>query len=95
MIYISIVTVTGIGLYSLVSNEIFSYNKIKTVKEMVVENVGNIEFFLYEISIKIKSKNLSLDIINECKSHMEESVNRSTHFYFKGNQFYNELPAHL
>lgn len=95
MFYLIIVTVTGILLFSVISNEIFSYKKIKTVREMVVENVGNIEEFLYEISLKVKNRNLSLDLINECKSHMKESVKRSTRFYFKGNQFYNELPARL
>ena len=50
MIYLYIVTLSGIALFSSVTNQIFSYKKLLTVREIVKEKVTEIEEFLTEVS---------------------------------------------
>ena len=46
------------------------------------------EKYLYEVSGTIKTDDLSIDIINQCKKHIEESIENSTRYYFEENQFF-------
>jgi len=95
MTYLIVVTLSGIILFSSVTNEIFSYKKLQTVNKIVKERVHSIEAFLYEISSVVKNKNLSLQIIHLSKCHIEEAIKNSTRFYFESNRFYRELPPRL
>ena len=47
MIWLYWVTILGITLFSTITSEIFSYRKLKTVKEIVSERANSIEMFLY------------------------------------------------
>ena len=38
---------------------------------------------LFEISRKVKGKNLEEDIYEQCRKHIEESVNNSTIYHFE------------
>ena len=46
------------------------------------------EKYLYEVSGTIKTDNLSIDIIEQCKKHIEESIENSTRYYFEESQFF-------
>ena len=73
MLYLYFVTLWGIILFSSVTREIFNYNSLQTVQEIVKHKVYDMEIFLYELSAR-RTKNLDLYVINECKSNMMEFV---------------------
>ena len=95
MIYLIFVQLFGIMLMSIVMEEIFLYNKLETVEEIVKKKVFNMEVYLYDISLLRKDKVLPLEFIDACKTSMKESIKHSTRFYFEENHFYQELPPKL
>ena len=95
MFYLTFITIVGIVLRSVLTEEIFQYNKLMTVEEIVKKKMTDMEVYLYAISNVMKKKTLSLVMIENCKKLMEESVKNSTRFYFEENYFYQELPPNL
>ena len=53
MIYLYFVSVCGIALFSTVTNEIFTYNKLVTVTGMIKKKTSEIEYFLWQVSKKV------------------------------------------
>ena len=95
MCYLYFVILAGIILFSLVTNEIFTYEKIKTVNEIVNETVTDMEEYLYNVSKVRPEKFLGTDYIDECLGFMEEHIRNSTRYHFTGSWYYNELPQSL
>lgn len=58
MTYLMFVTAYGIVLFSSVVNEIFTYKKLKTVSQIVHEQVKDTEEYLYQISKAKKNYDL-------------------------------------
>ena len=85
----------GILLFSLVTQEIFSYKKLLTVNEMVSRRMTETEYYLTDVSNSIKHKRLAKEFINESKTHIKDSILSSTRFFFEENHFYQELPQNL
>ena len=88
MCYLFIVTLAGIILFSLVTNEIFSYKKIKTVNEIVTQTVSSMEEYLYEVSRVMPEEFLGYDKIDESLEYMEEHIRNSTCYHFTQSQYY-------
>ena len=88
MVYLICVTFSGIILFASVTNEIFQYKKLMTVEQIVKERVRDMEVYLYDISLVIKTKYLPLKLIEDCKDLMAECVKNSTRLYFEENEFY-------
>lgn len=59
------------------------------------ERVDDMEVYLYTVSGSIKTNNLKLDIIEQCKKHIEESIENSTKYNFVESQFYQDLPPSI
>jgi len=55
MLYLYFVTLFGIILFSSVTREIFNYNQLMTVKQIVKRYVQEIEWFFYKLQKKIKT----------------------------------------
>ena len=50
MLYLALVIITGIILFALITNEIFSYRKMLTVQEIMREKSYEMEGFMYSVS---------------------------------------------
>ena len=85
----------GILLFSLVTDEIFSYKKLLSVNEMVTKRMTETEYYLTDVSKSIKHKSLPWEYINESKAHIKDGILSSTRFFFEENHFYQELPQNL
>ena len=85
----------GIILFSLVTNEIFVYKSMKTVNQIVMEKVKDMELYLYSISMVRKDKGLDVEMIKHTLHHLEESITSSTRYYFVQNVFYQNLTPNL
>lgn len=72
MIFLIFVELFGIILMSIVMEEIFLYNKLQTVEELVKKHVLNMEVYIYDISLIRKDKVLPLEFIDACKDSMRE-----------------------
>ena len=88
MTYLIFVTISGIILFGSVANQIFTYQSLMTVNEMVNQRVKSLEVYLYEISAVISDLHMPLDLIAQCKRHVELSIRNSTKFHFKENLFF-------
>lgn len=66
MIYLFCVTLLGIILFSSVTNEIFNYRKLKTLKKLIHDRQSETEQYLWDISRVIKTKSIQLAEVNEC-----------------------------
>ena len=64
----------GIVLFSTVTNQIFEYKHLKTLNEITLERVGDMERYLYDISARMKTKTLPQGYIDLCKKSIEESI---------------------
>lgn len=95
MLYLSFVTCCGIVLFSSVTSEIFSYRVPQLVSSIIRMHRNNMEVFMYEISSKIKMKEIPLELIEMCKTHIQAVVLDSTRLHFANNPFYEELPGNL
>ena len=95
MIYLYFVTLGGITLFSSVSNEIFSYKKLRTAHEIIKIRVNEIDYFMYQVSKLRKDKSLTDEMFQRCKDFIAETTSRSTRVYFQENEFYQNLPAGL
>ena len=51
MSFMIFVIMFGMNLFSLVTNEIFTYKSMMTVKQIVMEKVKDMELYLYRISM--------------------------------------------
>ena len=85
----------GIVLFSSVTREIFSYKHLKTLDEITLERVSDMEHYLYDISSVLKNKDLKQVIIDLSKKSIEESIQNSTSIHFEENIFFQELPQNL
>lgn len=70
MSFLIFTIVIGILLFSVVTNEIFNYKKVKTINEIVQQRVQEMELFLNSISNVIKFRSLSQEMIDECTMNM-------------------------
>ena len=59
MLYLYMATLYGITLFSSVLNEIFSYKKLLSVKEIAKKRANEIEVFLYDVSLRRKTESLT------------------------------------
>ena len=85
----------GTVLFSLVTNEIFSYKHLLTNVEIVKERQKETELLLWKIDEQRTNISLSEEYFSICKTNIIESSLNSTHHYFAENQFYRKLPPHL
>ena len=95
MVYLIFVTVIGIVLFSIITNEIFTYRFPITVKEIVIQKRKDMELYMWTLSAVRKGRGLEDDMVELCLKQMEESILTSTRYYFSNNQFYDELPEVL
>ena len=51
MVYLYVVTLAGITLFSIVTNQIFTYRKLLTAGELINNRVKDIEAFMYQVSL--------------------------------------------
>lgn len=58
MSYMIFVIGFGMNLFSLITNEIFSYKSMLTVSQIVAEKVKDMELYLYKINGVRKNKSL-------------------------------------
>ena len=82
MLYLYFVTLFGIILFSSVTREIFTYQQLLTVEEMVKVNCKNLEDYLNDVSRVHSHKALDQDMIDECKEYLTRAVSGSTRRYF-------------
>ena len=65
MIYLIVVIVAGIILFSLVTEMIFSYRSMLTIED-IMNSVGkNMEIFMYDVSLGRKDKVLDKEYIDK------------------------------
>ena len=95
MSFMIFVIIFGMNLFSLVTNEIFVYKSMKTVNQIVMEKVKDMELYLYSISGVRKNKGLDVEMIKHTLHHLEESITSSTRYYFVQNDFYKNLTPNL
>ena len=88
MCYLYFVTLLGIFLFTTVTHQIFNYEQLKTVNEIVKKTVTSMEEYMYDISKARKDRFLGLDVIEESLEHMEEFIRCSTRFHFENSHFY-------
>lgn len=88
MIWLYWVTILGITLFSSITSEIFSYRKLKTVKEIVSERTNAIEKFLYEVSKANKEQNLENEIYETTIEFVREATKHSTIHYLGDNAYF-------
>ena len=58
MSYMIFVIGFGMNIFSLITNEIFSYKSMMTVNQIVAEKVKDMEIYLYKINGVRKNKSL-------------------------------------
>ena len=63
MCYLYFVTLVGLIIFSTVTNEIFNYERLKTVNEIVAETLYSMEEYLYNVSKLRKDKFLGTELI--------------------------------
>lgn len=68
MLYLHVVIIGGIILFSLVTNEIFSYRRVLKVKELMQEKSQGMEIFMYEVSRQRSDKFLDRIFIDNAIS---------------------------
>ena len=83
------------NLFSLVTNEIFSYRSMLTVNQIVAEKVKDMELYLYKINGVRKNKSIDFEMIKHTLHHLEESIKSSTRYYFVENEFFRDLPPNM
>lgn len=88
MFQMTLSTVCGILLFTVVTNEIFNYEKLLTVEQIVYRIVNEIHNHLLKINTVIKDRELEQEIFDSCKQNMTVAIKGSTLFYFEQNQFY-------
>ena len=88
MVYLIIVTVFGIILFSSVTNEIFSYKQLKTVRQIVRLRCSEMEEYLYDISCIIRTRVMDKEKIDRSIECMKQSIISSTLYYFERNNFF-------
>ena len=74
MMYLIAVMIAGNILFSLIVNQIFSYNEVITVEKMTKDKSYEMELYLFKISRKMKDKALPEYIFNQCSDHIKESI---------------------
>ena len=74
MVYLSIVMIAGNILFSLIVDQIFSYNELITVEKMINDKSHEMDLYLFKISRKVKDKALPEYIFNQCSDHIKESI---------------------
>lgn len=94
MVYLFFVTLLGIILFSTVTNEIFNYRELKTLKAIISERMSETEQYLWCISRVIKTKSMKPELIDECLFSIKQFYVSSTKYYFE-NEFYENLPPRL
>lgn len=95
MLFLTFVIIIGLILFSLVTNEIFSYKQMETLQSMLTKESRIMEVFMYDISLRRKDKYLEREKIDECINSLTNQVKDSTLMYFENNRFYQELPQNL
>ena len=95
MVYLYFVTMFGITLFSSVTNEIFSYKRVRPIQEIVNRRVKDIELFLYDVSRRLKDKSLEDEQFLEVKEYIREATANSTQFHYHANEYYQLLPPNL
>ena len=65
MLFLSFVIVEGLILFSLVTNEIFSYKTMDTLEKMVIRESRIMEVFMYDISLRRKDKVMDRGMIDD------------------------------
>ena len=85
MSYLFFLQFFGIGLFSSVSGEVFAYKQLHSLSETVNQRVEDMNIFLTDINLRIKTKALPFNIINECGQTITQSIENSTSHYFEEN----------
>lgn len=95
MFYHILAVAGGIIIFSTVRLEIKKYIKLKTVDELVDEQVDRMQLLLCEVSKKRPGKCLPNDIYDACREHIEASIKGSTQLFFDQSEFFQGLPPNL
>ena len=66
MIYLIFVTVIGIVLFAIITNEIFTYRYPITVKQIVLQKRKDMELYMWTLSAVRKNKGLEPDMVEAC-----------------------------
>lgn len=64
MTYLYFVIITGLILFSLVTEMIFSYKSMLTLQDIMTSKAKGMEIFMYEVSLRRKDKVMPMDKIN-------------------------------
>ena len=88
MCYLYLISLGGPFLFTTVSTQVFQYQKLKKVNEIVNEQCKDMEEYLYNISSQRHGKFLGTKKIEECLMVMENTIRSSTQFHFENNHFY-------
>ena len=88
MLYLLLVTMAGTLLFTTVTNQIFTYERLHTVDEIVNKTLTSMEEYLYEISKQRPEKFLGTDYIEICLNNMEAFIRSSTRCSFTENHFF-------
>ena len=88
MTYLIIVILAGLNLFSLITNEIFSYKTMKTVGEMMREKAQEMEIFMYDISLLRKDKVIEPHYIDMAVNGIKYQIRDSTYHHFEANQYF-------
>ena len=70
MLYLYMATLYGITLFSSVLNEIFSYKKLLSVREIARKRANEIEVFLYAVSKRVKTDSLTDQMFKQTKNYI-------------------------
>ena len=95
MVFLMITFFAGIGIFSIIKDEVFSFIRTETVETLVEYKNQDLYDYLADMSMQIKGKSLNEEIFNDCITNMEETVRFSTKHSFADNQFWEILPPQI
>ena len=88
MCYLYVISLGGPFLFTTVSTQVFQYQKLKNVNQIVSEQCKDMEEYLYNISSQRHGKFLGTRKIEESLELMEDTIRSSTKFHFEDNHFF-------
>lgn len=95
MVYLMILFFTGIGIFTVIQNEVFNYITEESVESLVEAETEKLHTFLANMSSVIKGKWLNEEIFNDCITNMEETVRFSTKWSLAESKFWDVLSPQI
>ena len=91
----SVLQACGLLAFSLISNNVFSYESVASVTRQISERQESTKDFLNDLALSVKGKFLDEWIYNITLSSIATSFRLSTRYAFNENPFYKNLSPQL